>query len=329
MKKLVALALVGSMAIGLAACGVGSASSAAPAQIDGKQNLVLGTGGTEGTYYAIGNVMADVLNDKLQLSHITVKPSEASKANILDIDNGTAQLGTVQNDVMYYAYTGTDLFKDEGKIDSFSAVASLYNETVQIVTCDASIQTVADLKGKAVSVGAKNSGVEFNAEQILAAYDLDFDDIKAVHADFTESAKDLQTGKIDAAFVVAGIPTAAVVELATSRSIHLVQLDAEHIAKLQSAYNFYTETTVPAGIYTGMEDDTKTVAVRAVLVAGNDVSEDAVYELTKALFENQPELASEHTKFELLKLEDATIGIGTPFHEGAAKYYAEQGNNVG
>ncbi len=346
MKKIVALALAGAMATSLAACGgssassaapaastpaasTGAASTAAPAATGDKQELVVGTGGTTGTYYAVGGVMATVLNDKLTLSNLTVTSTGASKANILGIDDGEAQLGTVQNDVMYYAYTGTDLFEDMGKIDTFSTIAGLYDETVQIVTCDPSIKSVADLKGKTVSVGDAGSGVEFNAKQVLEAYDLSFSDIKVVNAGFGDSADSLKDGKIDAAFVVAGAPTTAVVDLATSKPVSLVQLDAEHIAKLQSKYNFYTETVIPAGTYTGLDEDATTVSVRATLIVSNDVPEDTVYELTKALFENQPELAAGHAKFELLNLEDAVKGMSVPFHSGAAKYYAEQGINVG
>ena len=181
MKKFVALALAGAMATSLAACGGSTASSAAPAAsgaastaapapaaIGDKEQLVLGTGGTTGTYYAVGGVMATVLNDKLEKSNLTVTSTGASKANILDVDDGVSQLATVQNDVMYYAYTGTDLFKGAQTKD-FSAVATLYPELCQIIASkESGIQSVADLAGKRVSVGDAGSGVEFNAKQILA-----------------------------------------------------------------------------------------------------------------------------------------------------------------
>lgn len=291
-------------------------------------NLTLGTGGTSGTYYAVGGVMATVLNPLLQESQLTVTSTGASKANIQEIEDGGADLALVQNDVMYYAYTGTDLFESEGAYDSFRTIAGIYDETVQIVTCDGSIQTVADLKGKSVSVGDAGSGTEFNAKQILGAYGLTFDDITVVNASFADSADSLKDGKIDAAFVVAGAPTTAVVDLATMKDVHLVQLDAEHIAALQEDYNFYTETIIPAGTYNGIEEDSTTVSVRATLVCYTELSEEAIYELTKALFENQEALAQGHAKFELLNLEDAVKGISVPFHPGAIKYYEEQGITV-
>ena len=298
------------------------------AQALAADNLTLATGGTTGTYYAVGGVMATVLNDKLENSSLTVTSTGASKANIQLIDDEDAQLGIVQNDVMYYAYTGTDLFEDEGAYDTFQAVAGLYDETVQIVTCDASIETVADLAGKTVSVGDAGSGTEFNAKQILGCYDMSFDDINVVNASFGDSAESLKDGKIDAAFIVAGAPTTAVVDLATMKDVSLVQLDAEHIEKLQSDYDFYTETVIPADTYKGVSEDATTVSVRATLIASADVEEDAVYELLKAMFDNQDALIAGHAKFEFLNLEDAVKGISVPFHAGAVKYYEEQGITV-
>ncbi len=316
MKK----ALVPVLACGMLLTMAGSVMAA--------DDLTLATGGTTGTYYAVGGVMATVLNPLLEESSLTVTSTGASKANIQMIDDEDADLAIVQNDVMYYAYTGTDLFADEGAYDTFSAVAGLYDETVQIVTCDPSIETVADLAGKSVSVGDAGSGTEFNARQILGAYDLTFDDVKITNASFGDSAENLKDGKIDAAFIVAGAPTTAVVDLATMKDVHLVQLDEEHIAKLQEDYDFFTKTVIPAGTYKGVDEDATTVSVRATLIASAEASEEAVYELLKAMFDNQDALIAGHAKFEFLNLEDAVKGISVPFHAGAVKYYEEQGITV-
>ena len=315
-KRIVATALVCSLAL----AGLSSVYAA--------ESLTLGTGGTTGTYYAVGGVMATVLNPLMENADLTVTSTGASKANIQLIDVEEADLAIVQNDVMYYAYTGTDLFEEEGAYETFSSVAGLYDETIQIVTCSDSIASVADLKGKTVSVGDAGSGVEFNAKQILEAYDMTFDDINVVNASFGDSADSLKDGKIDAAFIVAGAPTTAVVDLATTKAIHLVQLDEEHIKTLQDKYDFYTATTIPAGTYDGVEEDATTVSVRATLIASNNVSEDAIYELLKAMFDNQEALIAGHAKFEFLNLEDAVKGISVPFHAGAKKYYEEQGITV-
>jgi TRAP transporter TAXI family solute receptor len=315
-KKILGIVMAASMVIG--------ASTAAMAA----DNLTLGTGGTTGTYYAVGGVMATVLNPVMKESSLTVTSTGASKANIQLVDVGEADLAIVQNDVMYYAYTGTDLFEDEGAYETFSTVAGLYDETVQIITCNSDIKSVEDLKGKTVSVGDAGSGVEFNAKQILAAYDMSFDDINVVNASFGDSADSLKDGKIDAAFIVAGAPTTAVVDLATTKDVSLVQLDEEHIGTLKENYNFYTDAVVPAGTYAGLEEDVVTVSVRATLVSSNEVSEDMVYDLLKAIFDNKDALVEKQAKFESLDAEEAVKGMSVPFHAGAKKYFEEQGITV-
>lgn len=317
-KKIVATLITGTM--------VFSSLGAMNVMAD---DLYFVTGGPMGTYYAVGGVMADVLNPLLEESSLTMESSGASRANLEMIEEGDAQLATVQNDVMYYAYTGTSLFDGEEPFKNFSAVAGLYDETIQIITCDENIKTVADLAGKTVSVGDQGSGVEFNARQILESYGMTFDDISVVYGSFGESAYGMEKGRIDAAFIVAGTPTTAIEELADSYQIGVVQLDEEHIAALQSEYDFYTEAVIPAGTYTGVDEDAVTVSVRASLVASNDVSEAAVYELLKAMFDNKDALAEGDAKFEALNAEDAVKGMSVPFHAGAQKYYEEQGITVG
>lgn len=350
MKKLLSLVMTGVLAASaLTACGSSGSTTATQAAAGAEttaaasaetaaagaastgnsgEEVVFGTGGTTGTYYAVGGVMATVLNPLMQNSHLTVTSTGASKANIQLIDDGDADLAIVQNDVMSYAHEGTDLFADEGAYETFAPVAGLYDETVQIITCTDDIKTVADLKGKTVSVGDAGSGVEFNARQILDAYGISFDDIKVVNASFGDSADSLKDEKIDAAFIVAGAPTTAVVDLSTTKAVHLVELDDEHIKTLQDKYSFYTPTTIPGGTYTGVDADAKTVSVRATIIASTKLSEDVVYEMLKAMFDNKDALAAGHAKFELLNLEDATKGITIPFHPGAKKYYEEQGITV-
>jgi len=317
-KKIVAALITGAMAL--------SAFGAMNVMAD---ELYFVTGGPMGTYYAVGGVIADVLNPVLAESELILESSGASRANLEMIEEGDAHLATVQNDVMYYAFTGTSLFEDEDPYTNFSTVAGLYDETIQIITCDESIQSVADLAGKTVSVGDEGSGVEFNARQILEAYGLSFDDITAINGSFGESAYRMEKGQIDAAFIVSGIPTSAIEELANSTQIGIVQLDEEHIAALQSEYDFYTEAVIPAGTYTGVDEDATTVSVRATLVASNEVSEEAVYEFVKALFDNKDALVAENAKFESLSVEEAVKGMDIPFHAGAKKYYEEQGITVG
>jgi len=208
--------------------------------------LSFGTGGDTGTYYGFGSVLAGYVTNNTSYK-VTAVTSGGSKANIEDISSNDVQLGFVQSDVMSYAYNGERLFTSPVK--GFSVVAALYMEQVQIVTTNGSISSVADLKGKTVSIGAVGSGVYFNAIDCLEAYGLSEKDIKAVYQSFGDSADSLKDGKIDAAFVVAGAPTTAVTDLATAKTVYLVNIDDSHADSLISGCPFYSKYTIPAGTY--------------------------------------------------------------------------------
>ncbi len=283
----------------------------------------VGTGGTTGTYYGFCNVISTVLKEKTG-AQLTIQSSGASKANILDIDDGIVDMAIVQNDVMDYAYNGTSLFESDGAIKSFSTLGAVYAEVCQIVArADSGIKTVADLEGKKVSVGDSGSGVEFNAQQILGAYDITFEDIDKQNLSFQASADALKDGKIDAFFCTAGAPTVAITDLSTTTGIVLVEIDDEHLQKLQKDYGFYAAYTVPAGTYNGLDTDAKTVAVKATFIVSNDLSEETVYQLTKAIYENKDNYV--HDKAKEMSLEYAVSSISVPFHPGADKYYREVG----
>ena len=225
---------------------------------------------------------------------------------------------------MDYGYKGTDLFAEEGAADQFNTVAALYAEVCQVVATK-DITSIEDLKGKRVSVGDAGSGVEFNARQILEAYDITFEDIDVNNLGFGDSSDALKDGKIDAFFCTAGAPTTAIVELATTNDINLLAIDDAHAEKLAAAYPFYTTYPIPGGYYKGVDEDVQTVAIKATLIASPKLSEDVVYNLTKAIFDNQKEIASAHAKGEELSLEYAVSGISVPFHPGAEKYFKEVG----
>ena len=286
-------------------------------------SINVGTGGSTGTYYGFCNVISSLLKEKTG-ANLMIQSSGASKANILDIDDGIVDMAIVQNDVMDYAFNGTSLFADVGAIDSFSTLGAAYAEVCQIVArADSGIKTVADLKGKKVSVGDSGSGVEFNAQQILGAYDITFENIDKQNLSFQASADALKDGKIDAFFCTAGAPTVAITDLSTTTGIVLVEIDAEHLAKLQADYGFYAEYIVPAGTYTGVDTDAKTVAVKATFIVSNDLDEETVYQLTKAIYENKDEYS--HDKASEMSLEYAVSSISVPFHPGAERYFKEVG----
>ena len=315
MKKVLCVVLVLALALAMTACGSGSAAK-----------MTMGTGGTSGTYYAFGGVLGQYIKNNAGIDVVVVS-TDGSKANIESIAAGDYQLGTVQSDVMSYAWSGTRSF-ESGKVDSFRVVAGLYAEAVQLVTMDPTIQTVADLKGKAVSIGAPNSGVYFNAIDVLAAAGLTEQDIKAQYQSFADSTDALKDGKIDAAFIVAGAPTAAITELCTTNDAFLVPIDGDIAAKLMANSPFYTAYTIPAGTYAGQDTDVQTVTVKATLIVSANADEEQVYNLTKAIFDNAAAIAAENGKGAELSVENATTGMTAPFHPGAAKYFAEQGVTV-
>ena len=208
--------------------------------------LTFGTGGESGTYYAFGGVLASYVTGNSDVS-VTAVTSDGSKANIEDLTAGDVQIAFAQSDVLSYAYNGERLFTSPVK--GFSVVAALYMEQVQIVTTNSAIKSVADLKGKSVSIGAAGSGVYFNAIDVLEAYGMTESDIKAVYQSFGDSADSLKDGKIDAAFIVAGAPTTAITDLATSGSVYLVSLDDTHVQSLLASSPYYSAYTIPAGTY--------------------------------------------------------------------------------
>ena len=315
MKKLITAVLALAIVLTLAACSAGSAK------------MTMGTGGTSGTYYAFGGVLGQYIKNNANI-YVTVVSTDGSKANIQGIDAGDYQLATVQSDVMAYAWDGTRAFEEDGKVDSFRVVAGLYAESVQLVTMDPEIKSVADLKGKAVSIGAPGSGVYFNAVDVLTAAGLTEDDIQAQYMSFADSTDGLKDGKIDAAFIVAGAPTAAITELCTTNSAYLVPIDGDVADKLMADCPFYTAYSIPAGTYAGQDADVTTVTVKATLIVSADAKEDDVYKLTKAIFDNTDAIAKENGKGAELSIENATSGMSAPFHAGAAKYYAEKGVTV-
>ncbi len=289
--------------------------------------LTFTTGGTAGTYYAFGGVLAQYISDHSDVQ-VTAVAGEGSAANIDMLDMGYAQLGFVQSDVAYYAANGIRFEQYEGNpVTSFTALAALYNETVQLVTCDPEIKSMDDLRGKNVSIGAAGSGVYFNAMDFLAAYDMTEADINPQYLSFGDSAEALRDGKIDAAFVVAGAPTVAVVDLCATKGAYLVGLDDEHVAKLKEINGAYTECIIPAGTYDGIDTDTKTVAVKAIIIANGDVTDDEAYAIVSTIFENAADITTQHAKGAELDLNYAAE-CGLNYHPGAAKYFAEKGITV-
>lgn len=312
-KKVLSVVLAVMLIAVAAGCGNGEGK---------KATYKFASGGTSGTYYAVANALAPIIGGAANMT-IRVDSTGASKANIQLVDKGEVDFAIVQNDVMDYAYNGTDLFADEGAIKSFATVGAVYAEVCQIVASP-DIATVADLKGKTVSIGDSGSGVEFNAVQILEAYGLTRDDITVVNADFANSSEQFKSGAIDAFFCTAGAPTTNITDLASSaKKFKLLNVDDEHANALKEKYPFYSTYSIPAGTYSGVDEDVQTVAVKATIICKADLDETDVYNFTKALFEKQSELVKAHAKFGELDIEYAKDVGSVPFHKGAQKYFDE------
>ncbi|KOY84121.1 TAXI family TRAP transporter solute-binding subunit [Lysinibacillus macroides] len=315
----------------LAACGSDSGSEPESSEGDDSASsdkptsdikfLSLLTGGTQGTYYALGGTFADLISTETGIK-TTAEVSQASAANMTALkEKDKGEIAFVQTDIAYYATEGTLMFEGD-KIDTIAALGALYPETIQLVTTEASgIKTYADLKGKKVSVGAPGSGTYANAEQLLEIHGLTMDDIKAQNLDFGESTDGLQSGQIDAAFITAGTPTAAVEALNATTKVNIIGVDAGKADELIAKYPYYAKDTVKEGTY-GIANDVETVSVLAMLAVKKDLPEDVVYSMTKAIYDNTDKIS--HPKGAFIKPETGLDGISIDVHPGAQKYFDEK-----
>jgi TRAP transporter TAXI family solute receptor len=296
----------------------------AAASVYAADNLVLATGGTAGTYYPFGGAMAKIWNSKIKDMNVTAQTSGASAENVRLVNKKEVELALVQSDTLDFAFNATEAFKEPLK--AMNAIAVLYPEVIQVVVAAAGpIKSIADLKGKKVGVGAPGSGTEANFRQLLDAYGMKKEDVNAQFLSFSESAEAYKDKHIDAFIVTAGIPNAGIMDVATQNEIRILNIPADVAAKLTQKYPFLAAVKVPANTYKGQTAEVSTVAVNAVLIAGSSLKEEMVYNLTKALFENQADLAAAHAKGKELNMKTAVTGVSIPFHPGAVKYYREKG----
>ncbi|WP_232697730.1 TAXI family TRAP transporter solute-binding subunit [Brevibacillus daliensis] len=321
-KSGIFLSLTLAVSLALTACGGGSGGGSGSGSVT-PSSINIATGGTSGTYYVLGGGMAEHIKTGTSIT-TNVQSTGASVENIRLVRDNDAQLAFVQGDIAQYANEGSNMFKEDGKVESFNVLGALYNETIQIVVSkDSNISSVADLKGKRVSVGAPGSGTEANAQQILEAHGLKFDDLQLQRLSFGDSSKAIQDGQLDAAFQTAGTPTAAITELAATRGVKIISIEDSVIDQIIAKYPYYVKETVPASTYQTLTEDVNTVAVKAVLIVRSDLAEDVVYKMTKSIFESADKLG--HAKAKSIKVEEAKAGISLPIHAGAKKYYDEKG----
>jgi len=324
---LITLALVGALIVGCTPTEGNGEEEEPPAET---VFISIATGGTGGVYYPLGGAMAKIFNENIDGANANAEATGASIANVQLVEDGDAQLALIQNDISYYALEGIEMYDDDedgggkGKQESLRGMATVYPETIQIVAHgDSGIESVEDMVGKKVAVGDIGSGTEANARQILAAHGITYDDIDPDYLSFAEAADNLRDGHVDAAFITAGFPTAAITEITQVSDVDIVPVAQDVIDALKVDYPFYTGVEIPAGTYRGQDDVINTVAVMAMLVVPADMDEELAYNMTKALFENLDVLAAAHDRGADLQLESALDGMSLPLHPGVQKYFDE------
>lgn len=326
-----------ALALALAA-GLAAASGLANAQE--MKFFRIGTGGTGGTYYPIGGLIANAISNPpgsrpcekggscgVPGLVAIAQSANGSVANINAIKSGTLESGFAQSDVAYWAYTGTGIYADKGKVADLRAIANLYPESIHLVARKgAGIKSPRDLKGKRVSLDEPGSGTLVDARIILEAYGLSEQDVEADYIKPTPAIAKIKDNQLDAFFIVAGYPTGSVAELASSVGAALVPIDGSEAAAIMNKYGFFAPDLIPAGTYEGI-GETKTISVGAQWVVGAKVDDDLVYQITQALWNDNSRklLDNGHAKGKSITLETALDGVGIPLHPGAERFYKEAG----
>ena len=324
-----------------AAAGLATALAVGVSGAQDMQFFRIATGGTAGTYFPIGGLIANAISNPpgsracdeggscgVPGLVATAVASNGSVANVNGIAGGSLESGFSQSDVAYWAHSGTGIFADKGAVEKVRAIANLYPESIHLVArADAGINSVADLKGKKVSLDEPGSGTLVDARLILEAYGLGEADVEAEFLKPNQAADLMRDGNMDAFFFVGGFPAGAITELATSLPITLVPITGAEAEGLRGKYQFFAKNVVPAGTYQGVDADTETVSVGAQWITSTDQPDDLVYEITKALWNKNSRalLDSGHAKGKSITLETALDGVGIPLHPGAERYYKEAG----
>jgi len=286
--------------------------------------LNIATGGTAGTYFPLGGAMAEIINNNVADVNATAVTSGASVANINMLATDEVQMAFVQNDIAFYAYNGVEMFKDKQQAN-VRAVATLYNETIQVVTlASAGVKSLADLKGKRVAVGAAGSGAEVNARQVLEATGITYKDISPQYLSFAEAANGLRDGNTDVAFLTAGAPTAAVRDVAAQKEVVIIPVPKNIADKLIAKYPFYVRVKIPKDTYSKQTADVDTVTVKSILVTNASLDEELVYNVTKAIFTNLDRLILAHAQGKNISRTTALEGLPIPVHPGADRFFKEK-----
>ncbi len=310
---------------GLAAAVI---AASAPAGARAEQFINILTGGTSGVYYPMGVVLSKIFGEKIKDVRPTVQATKASVENLVLLQQGKGELAFTLGDSLDAAWKGEEEAGFKAPLKKLRGVTAIYPNYVQIVASkESGIKTLADLKGKRLSVGAPKSGTELNARAILAAAGLTYKDLgKVEYLPFAESVELMKNRQLDATLQSAGLGVASLRDLATSVDITVVEVPP---ATVEKAGPPFVKATIPANTYGGQTAAVETAAVVNYLVTHQGVSDDLVYQMTKAMYENLGDLAAAHAAGKAIKLENALQGMPIPLHPGAAKYFKEKGLKVG
>ncbi len=301
----------------------------APAFAAGRTFFGIATGGTGGTYYPLGGMLAQLISNTAELPDTkisaTAETGNASVANAQLLGRSEIESAFVAADILDAAYRGVNQF-NEGALTNLRAIGALYPETVQLVVrADSGIEKFEDLKGKSVSSGSPGSGQWQLLGDLLEAHGMTREDVSEDYSSFAQSVDKIKDGNLAASLITAGLPTSSVTDLANGHDIRVVPLNGPAIAKLQETQPYYANAIVPAGSYKGIDSDVETLAVRAIWATHADVSEELIYAVTKALYENTETLGKVHPMGKQISLDKALESVSIPVHPGAEKYYAEKG----
>jgi TRAP transporter TAXI family solute receptor len=307
----------------IAAAFVASAVLSAPFA-RAQQFINVLTGGTSGVYYPLGVAIGKIYSDKIPDVKTQVQATKASVENLILLQQGRGEIAFTLGDSLKAAWDGDEEAGFKSKLDKLRTIGAIYPNYIQIVaTADSGIRTLADLKGKSLSVGAPKSGTELNARAILAAAGLTYKDIgKVEYLPFAESVDLMKNRQLDATLQSAGLGVASLKDLSTSTDIAVVPVPREVVNKIGPPF---VPVIIPANTYTGQDKDVPTAAVVNYLVTSSAVSDDLAYQMTMLVFESLPELANSHAAGREIKLETAATGSPVPLHPGAIRYYREKG----
>jgi TRAP transporter TAXI family solute receptor len=283
------------------------------------------TGGTSGVYYPIGVGLSQLYSNGIEGSKTSVQATKASVENLNLLQAGRGELAFALGDSVADAWNGVEDAGFKAPLKKLRAIAGTYPNYIQIVASkESGITTLADLKGKRISVGAPKSGTELNARAIFKAAGLSYEDMgKVEFLPYAESVELIKNRQLDATLQSSGLGMAAIRDLAATLPINFVAIPAEITAKIDNAA--YQAASIPAGTYDGQDSDVPTVAITNILVSHEGVSDEVAYQMTKLMFDNLERLGNAHSAAKDIKLEGAAKGLPIPLHPGAERFYKEAG----